>query len=67
LFVNIFVRTSEEAGTIAQKLGSMVSQAIRAHQAGSVSFTRVRPQEAGTNGIWTQFNVLAEFSYEQDN
>lgn len=66
LYVSVFVLFSDASGNIAQRLGVMLSDAIRAHN-GSVTFSRVRPQEAGNDGVWSQFNVLASFSYEQDN
>ncbi len=66
LYLNIFVQPSPTAAGMAEMLSKPVTAALRSHN-GRVRFTRVRPQEAGVEDGWRQFNVLASFDYYERN
>ena len=66
LFVNIMILPTPGATEKLKPISALINAALRAHR-GDVLLTRVRTQEAGIQGGWAQYNVLADFNYFQRN
>jgi len=69
-FGNVIISLFAGVGGGMAKLDEMTRVAMQAfegvrHTATGVVFLRVRPQEVGQDGTYTQVNVLADFEYDE--
>lgn len=63
--VQIFIPAGARGLTQADKLGKMAVDAFEGKDVSGIWFRNVRLIEVGPSGPWFQYNVLANFTYDQ--